>query len=221
VGRFLISVATIVVLIVSAQGSRGQQSVVTPKGMIEPEAFSVKLPKTKTLIDGTPSIVPSFVTVPLVPNDEFKSLKLDRIICAAMGRFFQASGNEYLECIKSKPAFFVADGVKVTILSAQAESKICEFELFGKSANLALKNSAWVERHRIFAQLSLTGSDILSVLLSVHQPMLRTTAELEPLSEELFQPFEPKHEATLRVFQSRISEVVRRLLEERYGGALK
>jgi hypothetical protein len=102
--------------------------------------------------------------------------------------------------------------VAFQIVSCKESPNRCEVEVIGKSSALALGNPAWVERHRLFIETGFDEKETLSVLVSDFEPMLRTTPELFPINDELFEYIGRKHDGSLRVFQDKILASIVRLI---------
>jgi hypothetical protein len=98
-----------------------------------------------------------------------------------------------------------AQTVMFQVYNCENNPKTCEFTLLGKSEKLALGDPRWVERHRFFVQITFDGMETMSVLVHDYEPMLRTTPELLPVNEELFEYIDKRNDSALRVFQEIVS----------------
>jgi hypothetical protein len=94
--------------------------------------------------------------------------------------------------------------------------KTCEIEVLGKSTDLVLGNPRWVERHRFFVEMGFDGKETMSVLVFHYEPMFRTTPDLLPESDWLFEYMGREHDTILRVFQQKMAAAIIQTLKERF-----
>ena len=220
----LVGILVAIFCFATSEFAFGQTFPVAPpilrEGAIPSTSLSYEIPPSVRRYAGSPNetnIVPRYVTLPLVPKDEFAKLKLNVTVCIAI-QFLMQAISDTGDCTKSNEGHYGTSGVKLRILSTQADDKVCEFELFGKSMSLALKNPSWVERHRFFVEVAFDGDHRVSLLVSDHEPMLRTTSELELVREDLFEFIDRSNESSLRVFQDTVAQEIKRAIGLQIGG---
>jgi hypothetical protein len=199
-----------------------QYNAVPQTGQPEANTYEIDIPKTEKRFSGTPGVVsinPSYETVPVNPALAFKNLRFKDALCFAVLQML----NEKMDfdgCKMADGTIHKDSGVRLKIISIDGDNKSGEFELFGNSANLALKHPGWVERHRFFAALSLVDLSKVKLLVVDHQPMYRTTSELEPDEDELLQMIEISRQEQLRIFQDIVSQRLRESVQMELPGRL-
>jgi hypothetical protein len=100
-------------------------------------------------------------------------------------------------------------------------SHFYEVELFGKSTELALKHDGWVERHRLYVSFGFDGQLQPYIMVSDFEAMFRTTPELSPVHDEIFEYIERKYDSLLRAFQDQFKGIIASAVSDEYGVLLK
>ena len=131
-----------------------------------------------------------------------RSLKVERILCLAIAKLFDEDLDE--KACDGNSFTNRRATVRVTVTASDRVAGTYELELFGKSSELALRRTWWVERHKFFVALGLNASLEPIVLVADFEPMVRTTPELYPEQSELFEYISLQHESALRTFQDKV-----------------
>jgi hypothetical protein len=173
--------------------SNSKPPAVRKKGLSSPNLPTITIP-------------PGVTDVPIPQKEIFDRLVARDFICFSLLSLFDAEVTDDISQHKcSSPVANKTHTVLFQILACQ-NSKICEFELLGKSEELALRDPRWVERHRFFVQIAFDGKETMSLTVQDYEPMLRTTPELQPTQEELFEDMD--NDSALRVFQEIVSNSI-------------
>jgi hypothetical protein len=94
--------------------------------------------------------------------------------------------------------------VVYTVTTTDGVAGLYEIEIFGKSADLALKSPNWVERHKFFITLGFNANLEPQILVVDFESMLRTTSQLLPRQDDLLEYITLQHDSELRTFQERV-----------------
>jgi hypothetical protein len=97
--------------------------------------------------------------------------------------------------------------VQFQMLDCQS-NRACDFEIYGRSQDLALGEVAWVERHRVFVNVGFDGKQTLSISVSDHEAMVRTTRTLYPIDDRLFEYIPRQFHQRLTSFQQNLSRAI-------------
>jgi hypothetical protein len=146
----------------------------------------------------------------------------ERIICQAL-RPLLSSTESPTRCTGIDPADRRLAGLKdeMKSIGLQVEARdpagqVYEIELIGRSSKLALKNTYWVERHRIFVAFGFDAALEPQVTVFNFEPMLRTTGAIEPTLDNLFEYIGREHDSLLRAFQERIKTAISAATQDSY-----
>jgi hypothetical protein len=166
---------------------------------------------------GRPGLAPSSGRI-LVPDLEYavqfrdflRAINGDEVICHALGSLFDA-GLQPAGC--DGPVFNGKKTVYYRIETIDKVAKIYEIELVGESTELALKAPRWIERHRFFVAMGFDGDMEPHVIISDYEPMFRTTPELLPINDILFEYIGRDNDSLLEAFQERMKGSISRAIE--------
>jgi hypothetical protein len=95
--------------------------------------------------------------------------------------------------------------------------KIYVLQLRGKSAELALSETSWVERHRFYIAFGFDGKLDPHVTVFDFEPLFRTTSELFPERENLYEYIKTERDSALREFQERVKSSIWTALDAAYS----
>ena len=131
--------------------------------------------------------------------------RIDDMVCRAIGSLFDTNppANACAGRITNTKAT-VAYQVTVT----DAAAKIYEVELLGKSTELALSEANWVERHRFYVSFGFNSLLEPYVTVFDFEPMFRTTPNLFPVRDDLFEYIKRDRDSLLRAFQERVKSSI-------------
>jgi hypothetical protein len=117
------------------------------------------------------------------------------------------------------PGRIVNDKKTVTYIVTVLDSAgvTYELEVLGKSVELALGNTNWVERHRFYIAFGFDGQLEPHITVFDFEPMFRSTSDIFPIRDDLFDYIPRQHDSLLRAFQERIKSSISTTIEEAYG----
>jgi hypothetical protein len=139
-----------------------------------------------------------------------RTLKGDTAICYAINGLYN-----------DKPPSAQCEGkivnsrntVTYSVTTTDSVAGTYELELMGKSSELALGSQNWVERHRFYVSLGFNANLEPQIVVVDFEPMLRTTPQLSPEQDELFEYIAKQHDSELRVLQERIKSSISRYVQ--------
>jgi hypothetical protein len=134
------------------------------------------------------------------------------IVCRAMLSLFGSSGTA--NC--TQPVNNDRKTVQFKVTTTNSAQMQYVIDLIGKSSELALKSPYWVERHRIWVSFGFDARLEPSILVFGFESMVRTTPELIPVRDELFEYIERKDDSLLQSFKDEIRQAIKSTLDEAY-----
>jgi hypothetical protein len=161
----------------------------------------------------------SDVTRALQFREFLRAANLEEVICQALGSLFGTS-------LPSSGCTGRVSNDKKTVLyqitATDSAGKTYEIELLGQSAELALNASKWVERHRFYVAFGFDAELVPYVTVFDFEAMVRTTPDLLPVNDSLFEYISRDNDSLLRAFLERvkgsISEATQAKFEKRLAG---
>jgi hypothetical protein len=133
------------------------------------------------------------------------NVNVEMIICSALRRLYDDSANQN-NCEGRMTNSARTVSYLVTTTDSVAET--LEIELLGKSSELALKSANWVERHRFYVSIGFNANLEPQIIVVDFEPMLRTTSELLPERNDLFEHIALEHDSEIRVLQESIKSSI-------------
>jgi hypothetical protein len=143
------------------------------------------------------------------------NLRVEQLICRAMAALFDAT-----QPLNGCASWVINNKKTVAfqVTTRNSVSKIYEIELLGKSVELALKTSHWVERHRFYVAFGFDGRLEPHLTTFNFEPMLRTTSDIFPVQDALFEYIGRERDSLLRAFEDRLKYAIVRALETAMEG---
>jgi len=154
-----------------------------------------------------------------IPGNEIRAIvfsaflqtfKGQEAICSAIKSMFDQIPN------KSPCSTIVTNSKKTVVFSVTTIDSVAgtyALELTDKSSELSLKSPYWVERHRFNIGLGFNANLEPQVVVVDYEPMFRTTPELVPAQDELFEYIPPEHDSELSALQERVKRSITSYIE--------
>jgi hypothetical protein len=150
---------------------------------------------------------------PLEVRELLLTIPGDQIICAALASEFKADiDNENRSCKES-----VTNRNKTAIFRVAPINSTGGYEIYlrGISTELILDKAAWCERHKFDVFFAFDRYINLTILVLDNEPMVRTTPNLEPEADELFEYLPRANDRQIFDLQERIrSAIVKSFYDE-------
>lgn len=146
-------------------------------------------------------------------SDFLQQLDGPKVICRALWMLYANSKID--SCTKSMTNS--ENSIHFEIVIKDSSRMLYAVELLGKSSFLALKSPGWVERHRIWVSIGFDAQLEPTVTVLDFEPMLRTTPDLFPVEDELFEYIDRKHDSLLIAFQDTIKQAIKSAIDEAHS----
>jgi hypothetical protein len=103
--------------------------------------------------------------------------------------------------------------VALQVIVTDGGEKIYELVVRGNSAEMALSEGTWIERHRFYVTFGFDGRLEPHLTVFDFEPMFRTTAGLYPEREKQYEYIARDRDSALREFQEKVKSAISSALE--------